>query len=112
MNKGLAINLLSRKGCKITNDITFASKNSTANTYWANPNESYIKKNWTLILNDTIKKTLHLFYIPANSIKGSLVRYRLDKDVLDIQIDYYDINFTDTRSGIRFNQYKICELQY
>lgn len=63
MNKSLAINLLSRKGCKITNDITFASKNSTANTYWANPNESYIKKNWTLILNDTIKKTLPILEI-------------------------------------------------
>lgn len=112
MRKDLAITLFRRKGCKISNDVTFASKNSTTNTYWANPNESFLKKNWTLILNDTIKKKLHLFYIPANTIDESMVRYRLDKDVLDIQIDFYDINFTDNRSGIKFIQYKVDELKY
>ena len=34
MRKYFAITLLGRKGCKISNDVTFASKNSTTNTYW------------------------------------------------------------------------------
>lgn len=113
MSKSIAKRLFWRSGYDIASNITFASKNSVAYNYWANPNFSVLQVDWSLILNDLINNKLYLFNIPANSFKRDDFLERSDKPYLiDLQIRYGDETFTDSRSGISFLRFLKGSLNY
>lgn len=113
MTKSKAKSLLLSKGYSLYSNITFASKNNSAYNYWANPELNLLCKDWSLILNDWINRTIYLFNIPANSIaKSELVVRRDLPNKIDLQIMYEDPTFTDTRSGYSFLKYKTAEIKY
>ncbi len=113
MTKTKAISLLKNEGCVIKENVTFATKNKAAAFYWANPNFSVLGSDWYIILNDPIKRQLHLFVIPKNTFPPKELICRNDKKhLIDIQIMYDDITFTDTRSKISFSKFLKKSLKY
>ena len=113
MTKNKAINYFLREGYKLSGTITFASKNKSADNYWANPNFTTLNNQWNIILNDWIRQELYLFVIPANSINASSLVCRADKkNQIDLQIMYEDPSFTDMRSKISFFKYLVSQLKY
>lgn len=113
MTKNRAIFIFGAQGIKFNRNITFASKNRAAYNYWANPFFYSLEKDWYLILNDWIKKELHLFMIPAKAIRPENMVCRVDQqEKIDLQISYNDTTFTDTRSKISFAKYLIKTIQY
>jgi hypothetical protein len=101
--KRKAIKLCREKGFNLNGNVTFASKNGTASTYWANPNIQFLTYDWWLLLNDYEHHNLHIFYIPANSIKDYQIKVRADRSYkIDLQIIYENDLFEDSRSGIQF----------
>jgi len=113
MTKNKAIGLFKREGFELGGTITFASKNSSAYNYWANPDFMVLEKQWNIILNDWINQEIHLFIIPANSISAYSLVCRADKkNQIDLQIAYEDKSFTDNRSKISFAKYLVKSLKY
>ncbi len=113
MTKSKAIRLFLSKGSKVTDTITFASKNRAVANYWANPSFDVLDVDFTLILNDVVGRKLFLFIIPAYSINRSQLISRSDKpDLIDLQIMYGDETFTDNRSKYSFSKFLITELKY
>lgn len=113
MTKSRALLLFRYEGVIFNGNVTFASKNRTANNYWANPKFQMLKNDWYLILNDWTKRVLHLFLIPANTISAPDLTARNDADYLvDLQILFNDSNFCDSRSGYCFSKYLIKQLKY
>lgn len=113
MTKNYALRLFANKGYNVAKNVTFASKNKSAYNYWANPNFDILNENWSLILNDNKKQKLYLFTIPAKTISKVQLTPRADMiDVIDLQIRYNDITFTDNRSGFSFAQFLANEIDY
>ena len=113
INKSAAINLFRRNDVYTNNNVTFASKNKAGNYYWANPLFDALKQDWYLILNDWIKKELHLFKIPEQTIKeADLVSRSDNEEKIDLQIAYNDATFTDGRSKVSFINYLVKSIQY
>jgi hypothetical protein len=100
-------------GLNLNGNITFASKNTTSNIYWANPNIEFITYDWWLLLNDYKNKKLRIFHIPANSIEKDRVKVRADTPTkIDLQIKYGDDFFEDSRSNIKFYKWLIKTINY
>jgi len=115
ITKSEAINKCLTNGLALDNPkrVTFATKNKSANSYWANPAFSLLSYEWWLLLNDKINNELHVFMIPANSIPESQMLARADKThLIDMQIIYDDKSFTDSRSGIEFLDWFIMTIPY
>lgn len=113
MTKSKAINLLKNEGIEFYGITTFASKNSSAYNYWANPESSVLDTQWNLILNDWINQEIHLFIIPKNSLDTASIVFRADKkNQIDLQIMYDDKLFTDNRSKISFARYLVKTIKY
>lgn len=119
-----AIRFFSQMGYDINhNNCNYASKNTTTNLYWANPLTNRLKEDWYLILDDYKKRKLYLFYIPCNTFKAipsyvlgdGITELKLkgeNYDFLDLQINYGDPNFTDTRSHVKFNKFLVTSTVY
>lgn len=113
INKSAATNLFRRNGVYANNNVTFASKNKAGNYYWANPLFDALKQDWYLILNDWIKKELHLFMIPEQALKESDLVSRSDnEEKIDLQIAYNDATFTDGRSKVSFVEFLVKSISY
>lgn len=113
MSKNVAVQIFREHGFHFSRNITFASKNRSANNYWANPYFFSLDSEWQLILNDWIKRELHLFIIPARSIAHNQMVPRVDQpDKIDLQIGYGDPTFTDNRSKISFARYRVRSIRY
>ncbi|MCK9181869.1 MAG: hypothetical protein M0P13_03170 [Fibrobacteraceae bacterium] len=96
-----------------TKNTTYASLNSGVDSYWANPRTKCLEKDWWLLLNDTEKKRLHVFKIPAGDIKRHQVIERTDKPgFIDIQIRYSSSDFEDGRSHVKFKKWLVQTIQY
>lgn len=93
------------------NYFTYAHKNKTQNTYWANPNSNVLSTTWSLILIDQINKELHCFQIPANSISKNDLKWKNDIQI-DLQIAYLDDMFMDKRSKIEFKKWYLKTIRY
>ena len=106
-------NLCEKNGFFIRGYYTKASKNSSQNNYWANPNIKYLSRDWYLVLDDYINNTLYCFMIPAASMKENQVKLRNDKPYqIDLQIQHNDQFFTDLRSKIKFDKWLIKKIIY
>lgn len=103
MTKNKAIRLFKSEGIEFNETVVFASKNRAVSNYWANPPFELLKEGFVLILNDTIRKKLYLFQIPAYAISESDLTPRKDKpELIDLQIRYDDSSFMDGRSKVKF----------
>lgn len=113
MTKSKAVALLRQSGQSLSGPITFASKNKSADNYWANPSFEVLNDHWNLILNDWKNREIYLFTIPAHSIGSNRLVYRADKPhQIDLQIMYRDQSFTDMRSKVSFAQFLVTSLKY
>ena len=114
MTKSAAISLFGCNGFSVIGNITFASENASyGRKFWANPKIEFLKQDWWLILNDIDKQEIHLFFIPANSLSNRDICPRSDKpDRIDLQINYNDYNFEDSRSKICFKEYFKKTIKY
>ena len=113
ITKSTAINLFKSHKVETNRNVTFASKNKAGNYYWANPMFDVLAQDWYLILNDWIKKELHMFKIPAQAIKASEMVCRADnEEKVDLQVTYNDATFTDSRSKISFLKFLVKSIQY
>ncbi len=114
LTKSEAINILRSNGYEMENyNTTYASKNDTIDIYWANPSYSMLKRNWNLILNDSINRSLYIFKIPAGSGLENRLISRADRtDKIDLQIYYNDFTFTDSRSKISFDKFYVEKVDY
>ena len=113
MTKNRAISMFDVQGFRISRNVTFASKNRSANNYWANPYFFALDSDWYLILNDWLKKELHLFIIPGKSIPHNAMIPRFDQpEKIDLQICFNDPTFTDTRSKVSFLKYLVKTTRY
>ena len=113
MTKSRAIALFEQRGIKITKNVTYASKNRAAYNYWANPYFFALEREWFLILNDWIRKELHLFVVPADTLRKSQLIARADQpEMIDLQICYNDPKFIDNRSKISFARFLAKSIRY
>lgn len=72
-----------------------------------------LSKNWILVLDDYVNNIIYCFKIPANSLNLNQVKTRNDQpNKIDLQIQYNDPFFTDTRSKILFNKWMIKKFNY
>ena len=96
------------------NDFTKAKLNNGVPKYWANPNKKLLSQEWWLTLVDINKRELHVFRIPANSIRAEQLKFK-SPNLIDLQIYYNDHhypNFTDSRSGIHFKKWLVRTIPY
>ena len=113
MTKPLAAELFAKLGKTVYYKQSFASKNSSGNYYWGNPTFDVIDYDWSLILNDTVEKRIHLFNIPKGTFRKSDLVARTDKaNIIDLQIVYGDSQFTDRKSHKSFFQYYVGTIEY
>ena len=113
ISKSQAIQLLRDEGLSIHGQITFSSENSGVYKYWANPSVNYIYHDWWLILNDVDNRILYAFFIPVNSIREENIVVRSDKpELIDLQINYADDSFMDSRSKIYFHEWLVKSIRY
>lgn len=113
LTKSAAANLFKSKGYPTNQNVTFVSKNKAGNYYWANPLFEVLQQDWYLILNDWIRKELHRFKVPVQTLKADDLIGRADnQDKIDLQIAYNDTTFTDSRSKISFAQFLVTSIPY
>lgn len=116
ITKKQAIQLANENGLQVIPSLcTFSSSNSATFQYWANPNVNMLYGDWWLICNDKFNKILYVFFIPANSIDGMDVVLRTDRgkeNLIDLQINYGDNTFRDSRSKISFAKWLEKTIEY
>ncbi len=114
MTKSTAIRLFQNCGFSVFGNITFSSENNSyGRKFWANPQIYFLNNDWWLILNDIDKREIHLFFIPAKTLSYRDVCPRSDKsDLIDLQINYNDYSFEDSRSKICFKKWFKKSLKY
>lgn len=113
IGKNEAISLFRNHGYQISKNVTFASRNKSGYRYWANPKFTNLNQEWWLILNDNINCKLCLFQIPANTIQKSQLLARHDiPNAIDLQIEYKNPAFKDSRSGYSFAPFYVTEIDY
>lgn len=113
MRKSLAIKIFRERGRHIDANVTYSSKNRSTYNYWANPDFSVLRDDWTLILNDWVNRKLFLLRIPGGSISASELVARNDKpNLIDIQILEDNPNFVDRRSEYCFRRFLVDQIDY
>ena len=117
--KNNQIEIATKPRCFISykHQYTFASRNSSPSTdeYWATPRASILNKDWTLILNDTIKNELHVFFIPEGTLNPSQFRKKgILRNQLRIDIDCVNNpNFTNKGPvPVDFKQWYVESILY
>ena len=113
MRKSLAIKLFRERGKHIDANVTYSSKNRSTYNYWANPDFSVLRDDWTFILNDWVNRKLFLLRVPGGSISASELVARNDKpNLIDIQILEDNPSFGDRRSEYCFRRFLVDQIDY
>lgn len=107
---------LTAQGVKLLKNLSYAKLQETKNTFWVNPRVGMLEKDWDLILNNQISRTIYLLRIPSNTFRSSLneegtLLVRKDKAYyVDLNID--SNSFIDKRSKISFYPFIINSFTY
>lgn len=112
VGKQRAYDYLTSLGINIHTNMNIGKTNKANNKYWVNPEFTCLNSDWSLVLNDTVNKELHIFQIPAGSISSSDLVSRADNNKIDLQIRYADPCYEDTRSKYCFSQWYYKTIQY
>ena len=111
------VKYLKTKGIRLTSSITYAAYQEDKNAYWANPRQEMLNKDWTIILNNHITKTIIVLIVPAGTFvvnkddgpQGLFIRadypYRVD---LNIRVN----TLCDRRSNLDFSSFEQYRLDY
>lgn len=91
-----------------------AKLNKDGKRFWANPPIEVLQYDWCLVLNNTSKKELFIFKIPANSISLERVNTRIHKGkkLIDLEIIHQDGEFVDLVSKIQYKQWFVEKMNY
>ena len=111
MPRDKAKQLCKTSGICLNKNLTISTTNSATKKYWANPQVDNLSQDWWLLLNDDNKKLLHVFFIPANSVSGNQFKFK-NENLIDLQINYDDKSFEDSRSGVKFEKWLIKSISY
>lgn len=113
ISKNQGIRLCVSAGLPVGNNCTWASENTTTHNFWANPTVDLLNADWWLILNDKSSRKLYVFFIVRNTLSVNQLKVRSDHpNLIDLQIQYGDKTFTDTRSKVQFCRWFKKEIQY
>lgn len=113
MTKRKALKLCKEHGIDVFGNVTYASKTKNTNKYWANPGIKLLSDDWWILLNDFHNGNLHIFKVPAGYLLKSRLKLRSDnKNLIDLQINYDDNSFEDSRSGVKFENWHIKTISY
>ena len=110
-----AVKICETNGIDIGSNFTLAKSHKSRKHYWANPSASYLLQEWWVLLNDDIKRELHVFCVPANSISANEMWIRRDKtrpNSIDMRIRYENESFQDIRSKINFSKWLVKSIKY
>lgn len=109
--KSNAIDICAKNGIFVQQTNNYATKNSTQDTYWINPDIDNLNKKWSIILNDNINKIIYYFEIPPYTFNRSQFRMKNNKQI-DLKINYGDNKFTDKKSNISFAKWLVKTINY
>lgn len=110
MQKNQALDICRIHGLAINYDnCTFASKLSKQ--YRTTPKTTMLRRNWTLILNDSTTNELHIFDIPANTLSAEKLTAH-DGDKFVCSFAYGDATYRELESDICFNQWHRQTIRY
>lgn len=94
-----------------TSNLTLAGRNG--NHYPANVNFKLLGKDWYIALDDRELRKLHVFKVPANSLKPEQMVIRKDKkDYFLFYIKWNSPSFLENKSGIKFKQWLVKNISY
>ncbi len=114
--KRLAIDYVTEHGVDINANATYAVLNKAGTEFFLNPRTTKLDSNWSIVLNDTLKRMLLVMMVPTGSlhmcsdgITGLVAR----KD----KPEYIDLHLTveylrDRISGTDFSSYLIGRIAY
>lgn len=116
--KSEVISFLKSNGIIIkTKYVSYAKLQDKTDCFWNNARAEETGKDWTLVLNNQIKKTIYVLEIPANSFEFSespesgKICLRKDKQYyMDLNIDA--ITFIDKKSSIDFSKFIVNKIRY
>ena len=108
--KGEVKAFLEGNNIKLPKFFSYAKLQEKKNVFWINPDVNFLKKEWTLILNNQHDRKIYILKVPANTFKCSLnkedgvLRIRPDRQIyLDLNIN--EKSFIDTGSKLSFKEY-------
>jgi hypothetical protein len=115
MNKSKAVAFVLEKTNTILDNksVIYSNVNNTVNVWWLEPTNDKFKKEISILLNNSIKRKLFLFRIPANTIENPQVLFeqRKDKGASKITLEVSDVDFID-KKGFNFNDFLINSIEY
>ncbi len=112
MTKAGAVALFNQAGLSVPKHCTFASLNRNGQYYWGTAIAKVLHFDWWIILNDTSKRKLYCFKIPANTYSEEQVFIRKDKNLVDFNVLYEEDAFRDRRSKIDFKGWLMQAISY
>lgn len=100
-----------------TKYVSYAKLQDKTDCFWNNARAEETGKDWTLVLNNQMKKTIYVLEIPANSFEFSespesgKICLRKDKQYyMDLNIDAK--KFIDKKSSIDFSKFIVNKIRY
>lgn len=116
--KSEVISFLKSNGIIIkTKYVSYAKLQDKTDCFWNNARAEETGKDWTLVLNNQMKKTIYVLEIPANSFEFSespesgKICLRKDKQYyMDLNIDAE--TFIDKKSSIDFSKFIMNKIRY
>lgn len=113
-SKNDAVILCQNNGVALSRCVTFANLSGINGKYPANVNLSYLADEWTILLNDSFRKKLHILKIPANTFTSKDFTIRRDKNLIVLHIEHQ--SFVDSHPQERvyneLSQYKVKTIDY
>lgn len=112
LSKEQICNLCRKRNIYInTSNLTLAGRNGK--NYPANVNYRLLSEDWWIALDDRDARKLHIFNVPAFSIKRAQVKQRDDKPKYFLfYIDGTSSSFLETKSNIEFEKWHKCTIIY
>lgn len=114
--KAESIQFLRDRGISVGKNVTYAVKQDKKNEFWANPNASFLDKDWYIILNNVVSHELIVLLVPAGKLKikhgDNIGLYSRNdkKDRIDLNINIATL--VDRRSKIDFSEFEQTRVSY
>ncbi|MCL1944790.1 MAG: hypothetical protein FWF56_03170 [Firmicutes bacterium] len=92
-------------------NISFLLENKSLNKYFATVPMDYLKQDWVLIFNDSVKRQINVFLVPAKALNKKQFM-SVDKLHFNIQVRCKDMAFQDEYNKLRFDRYFVKAIYY
>ena len=114
--KKYALEYLKKQGVSLTKSVTYAAFQEDKNAYWANPHPKMLGKEWTIVLNNHVLRSLTIIKVPANTFSitngssSGLFMRGDDPNKVDLNIQVNTL--CDRKSDLDFTPYVQQILDY